>query len=57
VRSGVCHNEAEAIVKYNRTFEELEKKAIKWWPKELETTVAEASVIPKLIATHEQLNA
>jgi len=44
-------------VKYNRTFEELEKKAIKWWPKELETTVAEASVIPKLIATHEQLNA
>jgi len=41
-------------VKYNRTFEELEKKAIKWWPKELEATVAEASVIPKLIATQEQ---
>jgi len=28
--------------------------AIKWWPKELEATVAEASVIPKLIATQEQ---
>ena len=32
-------------MKYNRTFEELEKNAIKWWPKELEATVAEARVI------------
>ena len=39
---------------YNRTFAELEKKAVKWWPKELEATVAAESVIPKLIATQDQ---
>ena len=39
---------------YNRTFAELEKKAVKWWPKELEATVAAESVIPKLIATQER---
>jgi hypothetical protein len=39
---------------YKRTFQELEKQAIKWWPKELEAIVAEASVIPKLLATQEQ---
>ena len=44
----------DTIVKFKRSFEELEKKAIKWWPKELEATVAEASVIPKLLATQEQ---
>lgn len=40
--------------KYNRTFEALEKKAVKWWPKELEETEASASVLPKLLATQEQ---
>ena len=44
----------DTIVKFKRSFEELEKKAIKWWPKELEATVAEAIVIPKLLATQEQ---
>lgn len=39
---------------YNRTFAELEKKAVKWWPKELEATVAAESVIPKLIATQDR---
>jgi len=39
---------------YKRTFAELEKKAVKWWPKELEATVAAESVIPKLIATQDR---
>ncbi|BBC22491.1 restriction endonuclease [Pseudanabaena sp. ABRG5-3] len=39
---------------YNRTFAELEKKAVKWWPKELEVKVAAESVIPKLIATQDR---
>ena len=39
---------------YKRTFAELEKKAVKWWPKELEATVAAESAIPKLIATQER---
>lgn len=39
---------------YNRKFADLEKKAVKWWPKELEATVAAESVIPKLLATQEQ---
>jgi hypothetical protein len=42
------------IFKYNRTFEDLENEAIKWWPKDLEETVAEASVLPKLLETQEQ---
>ena len=39
---------------YNRIFVELEKKAIKWWPKELEATVAAESVVPQLIATQDR---
>ena len=39
---------------YNRKFADLEKRAVKWWPKELEATVAAESVIPKLLATQEQ---
>lgn len=41
-------------IKYNRSFAELELKAEKWWPKELEAQVASASVVPKLVATQEQ---
>jgi hypothetical protein len=41
-------------MRYNRTFTELESKAVKWWPKELEATVAEASSLPKLIETQEK---
>lgn len=41
-------------MKYKKTLAELEKVAIKWWPKSLEETVASASVIPKLIETHEK---
>lgn len=39
---------------YNRTFTELEKQAVKWWPKELEATVAAESAIPRLIATQDR---
>lgn len=39
---------------YKRTIAELEKHAVKWWPKELEETVATASVIPALLSTQEQ---
>ena len=39
---------------YNRKFADLEEKAVKWWPKDLEETVAAESVIPKLLATQEQ---
>ncbi len=38
---------------YDRHFTDLEKNAVKWWPKELECKVAELSVIPKLIATQD----
>lgn len=41
-------------MKYKRSIEELEREAIKWWPKDLEATVAKASVIPKLLSTQEQ---
>lgn len=41
-------------MKYTRTIAELEEHAVKWWPKELEETVATASVIPALLATQEQ---
>lgn len=41
-------------MKYKRTIEDLEKHAVKWWPKELEETVAIASVIPALLASQEQ---
>lgn len=39
---------------YKRTVSELEKKASTWWPKNLEETVAEKSIIPKLIATQDK---
>ena len=41
-------------MKYKKTLADLEKVAIKWWPKELEATVAKTSVIPKLLETQEQ---
>lgn len=41
-------------MKFKKTLEDLEKVAIKWWPKELEEQVANASVIPKLLETQEQ---
>lgn len=41
-------------VNYQRSLPELEQHAIKWWPKELEETVAAASVVPVLLATQEQ---
>jgi hypothetical protein len=41
-------------MRYNRTFTQLESKAVKWWPKELEATVAAASTLPKLIETQER---
>lgn len=41
-------------MKYKKTLTDLEKVAIKWWPKELEAEVAKSSVIPKLLQTQEQ---
>ncbi len=41
-------------MKYKKTLADLEKVAIKWWPKELEAEVAQSSVIPKLLETQEQ---
>jgi hypothetical protein len=41
-------------MKYKKTLADLEKAAIKWWPKELEADVAKSSVIPKLLQTQEQ---
>jgi hypothetical protein len=41
-------------MKYKKTVNDLEKVAVKWWPKELEEEVDKKSVIPKLLATHEQ---
>lgn len=41
-------------MKYKKTLQDLEKVAIKWWPKALEAQVAEASVIPKLLETQEE---
>ena len=41
-------------MKYKKTLADLEKVAIKWWPKELEAEVARSSVIPKLLETQEQ---
>jgi len=41
-------------MKYKKTLADLEKVAIKWWPKELEAEVAKSSVIPKLLETQEQ---
>lgn len=41
-------------MKFKKTLADLEKVAIKWWPKELEEQVAKSSVIPKLLETQEQ---
>lgn len=41
-------------MKYKKTLADLEKVAIKWWPKALEAEVAKASVIPKLLETQDQ---
>lgn len=41
-------------MKYKKTFSDLEKVAIKWWPKDLEEKVAESSVIPKLLETQDK---
>jgi hypothetical protein len=41
-------------MKYKKTLADLERVAIKWWPKDLEAQVAQSSVIPKLIQTQDQ---
>ena len=41
-------------MKYKKTLADLEKVAIKWWPKDLEAEVAKSSVVPKLLQTQEQ---
>lgn len=41
-------------MKFKKTLADLEKVAIKWWPKALEAEVAQSSVIPKLLETQEQ---
>jgi hypothetical protein len=41
-------------MKYKKTLADLEKVAIKWWPKALEEQVAQSSVIPKLIQTQDE---
>jgi hypothetical protein len=42
------------VMKYKKTLADLEKVAVKWWPKALEERVASASVLPKLLETQEQ---
>jgi len=39
---------------FRRTLEELETKAVKWWPKELEAEVAAQSAVQLLLATQEK---
>jgi hypothetical protein len=41
------------MVKYNRKIEELESKAIFWWPDRLHVANAKISVIPKLLETQD----
>jgi hypothetical protein len=41
-------------MKYKKSLEDLEKVAVKWWPKELEEQVAKISVIPKLVETQDE---
>lgn len=41
-------------MKYKKTLQDLEKVAIKWWPKDLEAEVAKSSVIPLLLQTQDQ---
>lgn len=38
---------------YNRKIEELESKAVQWWPEELQEANAKISVIPKLLKTQD----
>ena len=39
---------------YNRTREELEARACKWWPETITQLEAESSIIPRLIQTQDQ---
>lgn len=41
-------------MKYKKTLEDLERVAIKWWPKDLEEQVFKASVVPLLLQTQDQ---
>ena len=41
-------------MKYKKTLADLEKVAIKWWPKALEEQVAQSSVVPKLVQTQDE---
>lgn len=42
---------AASEMKYKKSLSDLEKVAVKWWPKSLEEAVAKISVIPKLLET------
>ena len=41
-------------MKYKKTLKDLEKAAIKWWPKSLEADVTKSSVIPLLLQTQDK---
>ncbi len=41
------------VMKYNRTIEELESRAIHWWPQHLHDANAKISIIPKLLETQD----
>jgi len=45
---------AESVKKYQKTFEELEQVASKFWPSELSEMEAKLSVIPLLLKTQDQ---
>jgi hypothetical protein len=45
---------AEVEMKYKKSLNDLEKVAVKWWPKSLEEAVAKISVIPKLLETQSE---
>lgn len=47
----------KSAMKYKKTLADLEKVAIKWWPKDLEAKVAKTSVLPKLLETQDQFTA
>jgi hypothetical protein len=40
-------------LKYKKSLSDLEKVAVKWWPKSLEEEVAKISVLPKLLETQD----
>src|SRR3989344_2713937 len=39
---------------YNKTIEELQSKAVFWWPKHLSTLETDASIIPLLVETQDK---